>query len=83
MSNYDATSVFKNPIIQMTWSFHEISWWAASFSIFTLVTLTRAAVFFAHQSLHTFAQSRQETLSAFLSLSRSSGILRWALTGFP
>jgi hypothetical protein len=25
MSNYDATAVFKNPIIQMTWSFHEIS----------------------------------------------------------
>lgn len=37
--------------------------WAASRSIFTVCTLTRAAVFIAHQSVHTLAQSRQETLS--------------------
>jgi hypothetical protein len=78
MSNYDATAVYQDPVIQMRWSLHEISCWAASRAIFTQFPLTRAAVFFARQSMHTFAQSPQDTLRASLWLTRRSRIPRGA-----
>lgn len=75
MSNYDATAVFKDPVIPMRWSVHEILRWAASRAIVTLFTLTRAAVFCAQQSVHTLAQSRQENL-AIIQSSSGAGIIR-------
>ena len=45
----------------MRWSVHEIWCWTASRAIVTPFTLTRAAVFCGHQSVHTRAQLRQET----------------------
>ena len=62
MSNSDATGVVKDSVLGMRKSVNEMDRWAASRFIFTVCTLTRAAVVIAHQSAHTLAQSRQQTL---------------------